>query len=73
MMRVVVSEIEDQQIEPRPSRRDQIREGVVLLIGAVAAAHGDGLVGLDEELLEGVVERVEKIQHVQQQGGGDRI
>src|ERR1700730_9333187 len=59
MVRIVETEIQYQQVEHWVFRGYQVRVGVVLLIGTIAGARRHRLVRLHEELLEGMVERIE--------------
>ena len=67
MVGVVIAEIEREQVESRPARRDHVGVGVGLLVDAVTPVHGHRLGRLNEELIKRVVKGVEKIEHMQQQ------
>ena len=57
----------------RSAARNQIRVGIALLVGRVAAVEGHRRIGGDEELREAMMEGVEEVQHVQQQQCRDTV
>ena len=62
---VVVAEVERQQIEPRMMCRHDVGVGVRLFVVAIAIAQRHGRIGVGEVLVEGVVERIEEMLHVE--------
>ena len=72
-MRVVVAEIQGQQIEPWMPDRDHVGIGVGLFVTALALDARQRLVRRHEELIVGVMERIEEIQHVQEQQRGKPV